>query len=104
AGRGGSASGLSAGERPAGRRSHPNYIRLSRSYPMASLFLRPYHSSPLRPAARVSLIAEPLEDRTTPAPLIVNTLADETNPNDGLLSFREAELAANADPAPTFLD
>jgi CSLREA domain-containing protein len=38
---------------------------------------------------------EPLEDRQVPSTFTVNTLLDENTPNDGLLSLREAILAAN---------
>src|SRR5262245_60599913 len=42
------------------------------------------------------LRAEALEDRTVPAVYNVTTAVDVVNPNDGLLSLREALLAANA--------
>jgi CSLREA domain-containing protein len=38
-----------------------------------------------------------LEDRTVLSPLLVTTTADEVNPNDGVLSLREAIAQANAD-------
>jgi CSLREA domain-containing protein len=38
-----------------------------------------------------------LEDRTVLSPLLVTTAADEVNPNDGVLSLREAIAQANAD-------
>src|SRR5262249_41449777 len=44
----------------------------------------------------VRLRAEALESRTVPAVYNVTTAADVVNPNDGLLSLREAVLAANA--------
>src|SRR5262245_50404510 len=44
----------------------------------------------------VRLRAEALEDRTVPAVYNVTTPADVVNANDGLLSLREAVLAANA--------
>jgi len=60
----------------------------------------------LRPARRTALRrprpkptrlrAEPLEDRTVPAVFNVTTTVDMVNANDGLLSLREAVLAANA--------
>jgi CSLREA domain-containing protein len=38
-----------------------------------------------------------LEDRTVLSPLLVTTAADEVNPNDGVLSLREAIAQANTD-------
>jgi CSLREA domain-containing protein len=38
-----------------------------------------------------------LEDRTVLSPLLVTTTADEVNPNDGVLSLREAIAQANTD-------
>jgi hypothetical protein len=43
------------------------------------------------------LAFEPLEDRSLLAVLTVNSLADNTVANDGLVTLREAVLAANAD-------
>jgi CSLREA domain-containing protein len=63
---------------------------------MASLFRRSRKSAPSRPPARARLALEPLEDRAVPATFTVTTLADETDPADGLLSLREAITAANA--------
>jgi CSLREA domain-containing protein len=50
-----------------------------------------------RRAKRRRLALELLEDRTVPSPLLVTTTADEINPNDGVLSLREAIMMANAD-------
>jgi CSLREA domain-containing protein len=44
---------------------------------------------------RSRLRLEPLEERAVPAIINVTTLADETDPNDGLLSLREAIDMAN---------
>jgi CSLREA domain-containing protein len=50
---------------------------------------------PHRPA-RTRLLLEPPEDRTAPAALFtVNTLTDDNNPANALLSLREAITAAN---------
>src|SRR5262245_43321470 len=53
-----------------------------------------------RPARSNSRRARPrlevLEDRTTPAQLFVNTLADTFDHNDGQLSLREAIGAVNS--------
>jgi CSLREA domain-containing protein len=43
---------------------------------------------------------EQLEERAVPTAFTVNTLADENNPGDGLLSLREAITAANANSNP----
>jgi CSLREA domain-containing protein len=49
-----------------------------------------------RPPARALLALEPLEDRTVPAAIFtVNTLTDDNNPANALLSLREAITAAN---------
>src|SRR5256885_9335908 len=51
----------------------------------------------LRPGPRrARLSAEILEDRLAPAVYDVTTVADVVNANDGVLSLREAVLAANA--------
>jgi predicted outer membrane repeat protein len=49
-----------------------------------------------RPNARFRPGLEILEDRAVPAVLNVTTALDEVNPNDGLLSLREAVQQANA--------
>src|SRR5262245_19845264 len=48
---------------------------------------------------RRSLLLEALEDRTTPAVLIVNSLLDNAIAGDGLVTLREAITAANTDGA-----
>ena len=66
---------------------------------MTRLFRRFRKPPRTRPPARARLVVEPLEDRAVPASsFLVTTLADETNPNDGLQSLREAVAAANSDP------
>jgi hypothetical protein len=57
---------------------------------------------PVRPrggARRARLQVEVLEGRAVPA-ILVNTLADNIQPLDGLTSLREAILQANSDPDP----
>jgi hypothetical protein len=53
-----------------------------------------------RPAARFHLRLEVLEDRTVPSAFNVTTTLDEVDPNDGVLSLREAVIASNAAPGP----
>lgn len=50
-----------------------------------------------RRANQRRLAIESLEDRTVLSPLLVTTMADEVNPNDGVLSLREAIAQANID-------
>jgi CSLREA domain-containing protein len=69
---------------------------------MTSLFRHFRKASPPLPSARARLAVEQLEGRTTPA-LMVNTLADEIDPNDGLLSLREAVAFANSDTDNTLI-
>src|SRR5947209_11675178 len=45
---------------------------------------------------RLPLYLEQLEDRVTPAILMVTTVADDLTPNDGSVSLREAMTAINA--------
>lgn len=40
--------------------------------------------------------AEPLEDRTAPAVVTVTSVLDTVNPNDGVLTFREAVVASTS--------
>src|SRR5262245_45374894 len=47
---------------------------------------------------RSRLAVEALEDRTVPAVFTVNSTADDTTANDGLMTLREAILAANNTP------
>ncbi len=53
---------------------------------------------PPRKRLRSRLNFEQLEDRTTPTSSTVTTLLDEINPDDGVISLREAITAAEADP------
>ncbi|MCI0456387.1 MAG: hypothetical protein L0Z62_05345 [Gemmataceae bacterium] len=57
-------------------------------------------TSPRRKAPSIRLTVDALEDRTVPAQFNVTTLLDVINSGDGLLSLREAVLAANATKAP----
>src|SRR5262245_57306584 len=52
---------------------------------------------PRPPAARCRPAVEVLEDRVTPATLTVNSLADDTTTGNGLVTLREAIIAANTD-------
>jgi CSLREA domain-containing protein len=64
---------------------------------MASPFRHFRRPAPPRRPARARLALEPLEERAVPATIFtVNTLTDENNPADGLLSLREAITTANA--------
>src|SRR5262245_45379331 len=55
--------------------------------------------TPRRPARkrRSAPTLERLEDRTAPAVFTVTTLADVTDPNDGVVSLREAITSANSE-------
>src|SRR5439155_16048491 len=66
---------------------------LRRAFPFATPVPKRRPRRPAR-AARVRLQA--LEDRTVPAAYAVTTTADVVDAGDGLLSLREAVLAANA--------
>src|SRR5262245_9625032 len=49
-----------------------------------------------KPVRRSRLAVEALEDRAVPAILTVNSTADDTTAGDGLVTLREAILAANS--------
>ncbi len=53
--------------------------------------------SPAKRPPPTRLLVEPLEDRTVPSILFVNSAADDTTPGDGLVTLREAIEAANTD-------
>ena len=57
--------------------------------------LRPKHPAPQRRPRRFRPGLEILEDRAVPAVLNVTTALDEVDPNDGVLSLREAIQQAN---------
>ena len=59
---------------------------------------------PPRPRLRPRLKFEQLEDRITPTSSTVTTLLDVVNPNDGVISLREAIAAAEADGAADTID
>jgi hypothetical protein len=61
-------------------------------------------SRPFRRSNRCRPRLEVLEDRAVPAIFNVTTTLDVIDPNDGLLSLREAVLAANATPGADTID
>src|SRR5947199_360657 len=66
---------------------------------MKRWFARPWSPPPRRRAPRPRRLRphlEQLEDRVTPASLMVTTVADDLTPNDGSVSLREALTAVNA--------
>src|SRR5262245_38863767 len=71
------------------RNRHATIVHVSRIFPKA-----------VRSKPRL----EALDDRTVPASLEVTTTLDVVDPSDGLLSLREAVLAANASQGASAID
>ena len=59
---------------------------------------------PPRSHRRARLKFELLEDRITPTSSTVTTLLDTVNAGDGVISLREAIIAAEADPEADTID